>query len=66
MVELEGTHPYQSVDMKRLIQCEVMKRLMLELREKGLSDESRKFLNSRVIDGSKVEMPMHDEVKFAT
>ena len=57
MVELKGTHRFQ---------CEAMKGLMLELREKGLSEEMRKLVNTRVIDGINVEMPMHDEVKFAT
>jgi len=58
MVELKGTH--------RFSKCETMKRIIPGMREFGLSEEDRKILNSRVVDGINVKMPPIDQTKFAS
>ena len=49
MVELEGTHRYKD--------CPVLKRIMPQIRNEGMSEEIREILNGRVIDGKKICMP---------
>jgi len=58
MVELQGTHRYNK--------CEVMRRINPVMREHGLSDEDRKILNTRVIDGDAIKMPDPTTTRFAT
>jgi hypothetical protein len=60
MVELLGTHRFQN--------CPVFSKLMLmpEIRKGTVSSEMRKLLNSRVVDGDKVQMPTHGRLKYAT
>jgi hypothetical protein len=58
MVELKGGHRYKD--------CPQMQRIMPLMRAEGLSDDDRKILNSRVIDGINVKMPNPATVRFAT
>ena len=62
MVELKGVHRYKD--------CEVMKRIMPTLREKGISEEDRKILNTRVVgtvtNGEELKMPNPTDVRYAT
>jgi hypothetical protein len=58
LVELEGTHRYKD--------CPVLQRIMPKIRNEGLSEEDRKILNSRVINGDSVKMPRPEETRFAT
>ena len=58
MVELKGTHRYKN--------CPLMERIMPNMRNHGLSDEDRKILNSRVINGNNVKMPVPNTTRFAT
>ena len=57
MVELKGTH--------RFNQCPEMRRIMPNLRNGVLSEEDRKILNSRVINGREVKKPDPLETKYA-
>ena len=57
MVELENGHRFK---------CEIMKKLMKDIRDTGLSEENRKLLNTRVIDGVNVKMPNPETTRFAT
>jgi len=58
LVELKGTHRYRD--------CPLYGRIMTEIRNQGLSDENRKILNARVIDGDSVKMPAPTSTQFAT
>jgi hypothetical protein len=58
LVELKGTHRYKD--------CPQMAEIMPNMRNNGLSDEHRKILNSRVIDGINVKMPRPESTRFAT
>jgi 6-pyruvoyl-tetrahydropterin synthase len=58
MVELHGTHRFKN--------CPVFSKLMPEIRNGNLSSEMRTLLNSRVVDGDKVQMPTHGRLKYAT
>ena len=58
MVELKGTHRFNN--------CEVMKRIMPNMRDGVLSAKDRKILNSRVINGSNVKKPNPLKTKYAT
>ena len=58
VVELKGTHRYRD--------CELYGRIMTEIRNKGLSDENRKILNARVINGNTVKMPTSKSTQYAT
>lgn len=58
MVELKGTH--------RFAKCPALKEIMPALHQKGLSDEHRETLNSRVIDGEKVTFPDLNKARVAT
>ena len=58
MVELKGNH--------RFSKCKKLQEIMCEMRQGRLSEENRKILNSRVIDGENVKMPNLMEVQFAT
>lgn len=58
MVELKGTHRFRN--------CPIMKEIMPALHQKGLSEEHRKLLNSRVIDGKSVKFPKPDTTRVAT
>ena len=58
MVELKGNHQYSK--------CKRLQEIMCKMREGQLSEENRKILNSRVIDGESVKMPNLMEVQFAT
>ena len=57
MVELQNGHRFK---------CKIMKRLMQEIRDSGLSEENRNLLNTRVIDGENVKMPNPATTRFAT
>ena len=58
MVELKGTH--------RFDECPTMKRIMPRLHQKGLSEEDRAILNTRVIDGDNVKYPNLEEARIAS
>ena len=58
MVELKTPHRFRN--------CKVLKKLMPELHTEGLSEENRKILNSRVIDGKNIVMPAIAKTRFAT
>jgi hypothetical protein len=57
MVELEGTHRFNS--------CPHMRRIMPNLRNGVLSEEDRKILNSRVINGRDIKKPDPLATKYA-
>jgi hypothetical protein len=57
MVELKGTHRFNS--------CPHMRRIMPNLRNGVLSEEDRKILNSRVINGRGVKKPDPLTTKYA-
>ena len=58
MVELKGTHRFNA--------CEDMKTIMPKMRDGVLSEEDRKILNTRVINGNKIKRPNPLETKIAT
>jgi hypothetical protein len=58
VVELEGIHRYRD--------CPLYGRIMGEIRRNGLSEENRRKLNERVINGVSVKMPCPRTVQFAT
>ena len=57
MVELKGTHRFEN--------CPDMKRIMPNLRNGVLSEEDRKILNSRVINGREIKKPDPMKTKYA-
>jgi hypothetical protein len=58
MVELKGTHRFND--------CKDMKTIMPNMRDGVLSEEDRRILNSRVINGNEVKKPNPLETKYAT
>ena len=58
MVELQGTH--------RFNECEVLREIMPELRNQGLSEEARAKLNERVVKLSDIPAEKVKDLRFAT
>jgi hypothetical protein len=58
MVELKGTHRYSK--------CGTLTKIMPGLRDIGMTEETRKLFNSRVVDGVNVILPNITKAKFAT
>jgi hypothetical protein len=58
MVELNGVHRFRD--------CPVFSKIMPELRNGIISEDTRKLLNSRVVDGDRVKIPTEGRLKYAT